>query len=275
MNPKKTKARKKSLTAESQGRSKARWPWIALSILATGSAVAAYQVATYFGQASLFGLKAIEVNGLRQLNGEDVRAASGLVAGTNIFAIDLDEVAQRLEATYWIKQAFVVRKPPDRVAIDIVEHRQVAWVDLGQTYGVAPDGVLLPVGSTGDRPVAPPRNLPVISGLSVTADSLRPGVAVPDSALLAILRWWEEAKVADAEFCLNVAGIQPMSGASIRLQMAGDGLEVRLPANEADRRLRTIRELMPRVHQNHPDPAYIDLRYAGQMVVGKKKAKSG
>ena len=50
-------------------------------------------------------------------------------------------------------------------------------------------------------------------------------------------------------FCLNVAGIQPMSGASIRLQMAGDGLEVRLPTNEAAHRLRTIRELMPRVHQ--------------------------
>ena len=275
MNPKKTKARKKSPTVESRGRNKSRWPWIALSILATGSTLAAYQVTTYFGQASLFDLKAIEVDGLQRLNGEDVRAASGLAAGTNIFAIDLDEVAQRLEATYWIKQAFVVRKPPDRVAIDIVEHRQVAWVDLGQTYGVAPDGVLLPVGSTGDRPVAPPRNLPVISGLSITADSLRPGVAVPDSALMVILRWWEEAKVADAEFCLNVAGIQPMSGAGIRLQMTGDGLEVRLPANEADRRLRTIRELMPRVHQNHPDPAYIDLRYAGQMVVGKKKAKSG
>ena len=275
MNSKKTKARKKSPTVKSRGRNKSRWPWIALSILATGSTLAAYQVTSYFGQASLFDLKAIEVDGLRRLNGEDVRVASGLAAGTNIFAIDLDEVAQRLEATYWIKQAFVVRKPPDRVAIDIVEHRQVAWVDLGQTYGVAPDGVLLPVGSTGDRPVAPPRNLPVISGLSITADSLRPGVAVPDSALMVILRWWEEAKVADAEFCLNVAGIQPMSGAGIRLQMTGDGLEVRLPANEADRRLRTIRELMPRVHQNHPDPAYIDLRYAGQMVVGKKKAKSG
>ena len=275
MSPKKTKVRKKSPTVESRGRNKSRWRWIALAILVTGSTLATYQVATYFGQISLFDLKAIEVDGLRRLNGEDVRAASGLAAGTNIFAIDLDEVAQRLEATYWIKQAFVVRKPPDRVAIDIVEHRQVAWVDLGQTYGVAPDGVLLPVGSTGDRPVAPPRNLPVISGLSVAADSLRPGVAVPDSALMAILRWWEEAKVADAEFCLNVAGIQPMSGAGIRLQMAGDGLEVRLPANEADRRLRIIRELMPRVHQSHPDLAYIDLRYTGQMVVGKKKAKSG
>ena len=275
MSRKKPKTRKKRLTAESRARSKVRWPWIALLILATGSTLAAYQVATYFGQAPAFRLKAIEVDGLRRLNGEDVRTASGLAAGTNIFAIDLDEVAQRLEAMYWIKQALVVRKPPDRIAVDIVEHRQVAWVDLGQTYGVTPEGVLLPGGSTGDRPVSPPRNLPVISGLSVRGDSLRLGMAVPDSALLVILRWWEEAKVADAEFCLNVAGIQPMSGAGIRLQMAGDGLEVRLPANEADRRLRTIRELMPRVHQNHPDPAYIDLRYAGQMVVGKKKAKSG
>ena len=268
MNRKKTKARKKPLTVEARGRSKARWPWIALLILATGSTLAAYQVATYLGRASFFGLKAIEVDGLRRLDGADVRAASGLSAGTNIFAIDLDEVAQRLEAMYWIKQALVVRKPPDRIAVDIVEHRQVAWVDLGQTYGVAPDGVLLPVGPTA-------RHLPVISGLSVGGDSLRPGVAVPDSALLAILHWWEEATAADAELCLNVAGIQPMSGAGIRLQMVGDGLEVRLPANEADRRLRTIRELMPRVHQSHPDPAYIDLRYAGQMVVGKKKAKSG
>ena len=268
MSRKKPKTRKKRLTAESRARSKVRWPWIALLILATGSTLAAYQVATYFGQAPAFCLKAIEVDGLRRLNGEDVRAASGLAAGTNIFAIDLDEVAQRLEAMYWIKQALVVRKPPDRIAVDIVEHRQVAWVDLGQTYGVTPDGVLLPVDPTT-------RNLPVVSGLSIRGDSLRLGMAVPDSALLAILRWWEEAKVADAEFCLNVAGIQPMSGAGIRLQMAGDGLEVRLPANEADRRLRTIRKLMPRVHQNHPDPAYIDLRYAGQMVVGKKKAKSG
>ena len=268
MNRKQPKARKQPLTAETRGRSKVRWLWIALLVLATGSTLAAYQVATYFGQASFFSLKAIEVDGLRRLNGTDVHAASGLAAGTNIFAIDLDEIAQRLEAMYWIKQVLVVRKPPDRIAVDIVEHRQVAWVDLGQTYGVTPDGVLLPVSPTD-------RNLPVISGLSVGGDSLRLGVVVPDSALLAILGWWEKATAADAEFCLNVVGIQPMSGAGIRLQMAGDGLEVRLPANEADRRLRTIRELMPRVHQNHPDPAYIDLRYAGQMVVGKKKANSG
>ena len=146
-----------------RGQSKVRGLWIVLLILATGSTLAAYQAATYFGQASYFGLKVIEVDGLRRLSGEDVRVASGLAAGSNIFAIDLDEVVQRLEAMYWIKQALVVRKPPDRIAVDIVEHRQVAWIDLGQTYGIAPDGVLLPAGSTD----VPSRNLPVISGLSV------------------------------------------------------------------------------------------------------------
>ncbi len=273
MNRQKTKARKKPLTVgkRERGQAKISRLWIAILVLATGSTLAAYQAAGYFGQASYFGLKAIEVNGLRRLSGADVRVASGLAAGSNIFAIDLDEVAQRLQAMYWIKQAIVVRKPPDRITVDVVEQRQVAWIDLGQTYGITPDGVLLPAGSADVRP----RNLPVISGLSVRGDSLQLGVAVPDSALWAILRWWEEATVADAEFCLNVAGIQPMAGSSIRLQMAGDGLEVRLPANEAAHRLRTIRELMPRVHQSHPDPAYIDLRYTGQMVVGKKKAESG
>lgn len=272
MKRKKTKAAKKPLkplTKQSQGPTKARWPWVALSILITGTGTAlAYQAATYLGQASLFGLKVIEVDGLRRLSGEDVHVASGLEADTNIFTIDLGAVAQQVEAAYWIKRAFVVRKPPDRIAIEIVEHRQTAWVDLGQTYGVTPDGVLLPQGPTA-------RTLPVISGLAVGRDSLQPGMTVSDSALLAVLRWWGEATVADAEFCLDVAGIQPISGGGIRLQMAGDGLEVRLPANEVARPLRTIRRLMPRIEQNHPDPAYIDLRYAGQMVVGKKKAKSG
>ena len=269
MKRKKTKA--KPLTVAARGPTqarKARWPWVALSILITGTALAAYQAVTYLGQASLFGLKAIEVDGLQRLSGEDVRAASGLEVDANIFAIDLDEIARQVEAMDWTKQAFVVRKPPDRIAIHIVEHRQMAWVDLGQTYGVSPDGVLLPASPTG-------RDLPVISGLSVGRDSLQPGVVVPDSALLAILHWWGEATVADAEFCLDVAAIQPISGGGLRLRMAGDGLEVRLLANEVAGPLRTIRRMLPRVQQNHPAPAYIDLRYAGQLVVGKKRAKSG
>ena len=101
-----------------------------------------------------------------------------------------------------------------------------------------------------------------------------------DPRLSALMRsrlrcWWEEAIAVDAEFCLNVSRIQPLPGACIRLQMVGDGLEVRLPLDSVGRHLRTLRRLMPRVYRDYPDPAYIDLRYSGQVVVGNKEAASG
>jgi cell division protein FtsQ len=255
--------------------SRISWPLIIVLILVTGSALTAFQVVNYLGRAPLFGLKALEVDGLQLLNGEDVLAASGLAVGTNIFSVDLDEVERRLEQMCWIEQALVVRKPPDRLAVEIVERRRLAWVELGATYGIAADGVLLPVDRAPGESFAD-LNLPVISGLKQSADTLVLGEAVPDSTLMAILRWWGEALAADAEFCQNVSEIQPMTGGGgIRLRMVGDGLEVRLPVDRVARRLRTLRAVMPRVYREYRDPAYIDLRYAGQVIVRNKEAESG
>lgn len=275
---KKTKSGKQPLVIapgkESAKKSRIHWPLIAVLILAMGSALAAYQAVNYIGQAALFGLKALEVEGLRLLDGDDVLAASGLEVGTNIFTVDLDEVERRLEGVCWIERALVVRKPPDRLAVEIVERRRLAWVELGETYGIARDGVLLPKDQAAGESFAD-LNLPVISGLTAIEDTLELGVAVADSSLTALLRWWEEAIAVDAEFCLNVSRIQPLPGACIRLQMVGDGLEVRLPLDSVGRHLRTLRRLMPRVYRDYPDPAYIDLRYSGQVVVGNKEAASG
>ena len=113
-------------------------------------------------------------------------------------------------------------------------------------------------------------NLPVISGLEAAGDSLWLGMEMRDPALMALLRWWEEAAVADAEFCLNVVRITPLKGHSAKLQMA-DGLEVRLPLDGVGRRLQTLRRLLPRVYREYPAPAYIDLRFAGQAVIGSKE----
>jgi cell division septal protein FtsQ len=274
---KKTKARKKPLAVAPGAKSgnKPRIPWglVAVLILATGSGLAAYQVVSYLGQSTLFGLKALEVEGLRLLDGDDVLAASGLVVGTNIFAVDLEEVERRLEQVCWIERALVVRKPPDRLAVEIVERRRAAWVELGTTYGIAHDGVLLPVNRAAGES-ADVLNLPVIAGLSTAGDSLWLGMAVPDSSLMAMLRWWGEATRVDGEFCLNVVRIEPLPGAGIMLQMADD-LEVRLPLDRVDHRLRTLRRLMPRVYRDYAAPSYIDLRYSGQVIVGNGEVEPG
>ena len=267
------KGRKRPMTVASGAKSVARiripWTLVAVLVLATVSALAAYQLVDYLGRAPLFALNALEVEGLQILDGDDVLAASGLAVGTNIFTVDLQEVEQRLEEVCWIERVLVVRKPPDRLGVEIVERRRAAWVELGAIYGISRDGVLLPQ----DRAAGEPEqvlNLPVISGLETEGDSLWLGMEVRDPALTALLRWWEEATVADAEFCLNVVGIEPLKGDGAKLQMA-DGLEVRLPLDRVERRLQTLRRLLPHVYREYAAPAYVDLRFAGQAVVGSKE----
>ena len=275
MKRKKAKSSKQPLTVAPGGAETKRvlvhWPMIVALVLAMGSALAAYQVVNFLGQGDLFGLRALEVGGLRLLDGNDVLAASGLEVGTNIFAVDLEEVEQRLENVCWIERAMVMRKPPDRLAVEIVERQRLAWVELGATYGIARDGVLLPKDQAPGESFAD-LNLPVISGLAAVSDTLQFGATVSDSTLVGLLGWWDEATAADAEFCLNVSRLEPLPGACVRLQMVGDGLEIRLPLDSVERNLRTLRRLMPRVYRDYPDPAYIDLRYTGQVVVGRKEA---
>ena len=275
MKRKKAKSSKQPLTVAPGGAETKRvlvhWPMIVALVLAMGSALAAYQVVNCLGQGDLFGLRALEVGGLHLLDGDDVLAASGLEVGTNIFAVDLEEVEQRLENVCWIERAMVMRKPPDRLAVEIVERQRLAWVELGATYGIARDGVLLPKDQAPGESFAD-LNLPVISGLAAVGDTLQFGATVSDSTLVGLLGWWDEATGADAEFCLNVSRLEPLPGACLRLQMVGDGLEIRLPLDSVERNLRTLRRLMPRVYRDYPDPAYIDLRYTGQVVVGSKEA---
>lgn len=275
MKRKKAKSSKQPLTVAPGGAETKRvlvhWPMIVALVLAMGSALAAYQVVNFLGQGDLFGLRALEVGGLHLLDGDDVLAASGLEVGTNIFAVDLEEVEQRLENVCWIERAMVMRKPPDRLAVEIVERQRLAWVELGATYGIARDGVLLPKDQAPGESFAD-LNLPVISGLAAVGDTLQFGATVSDSTLVGLLGWWDEATAADAEFCLNVSRLEPLPGACVRLQMVGDGLEIRLPLDSVERNLRTLRRLMPRVYRDYPDPAYIDLRYTGQVVVGSKEA---
>ena len=275
MKRKKAKSSKQPLTVAPGGAETKRvlvhWPMIVALVLAMGSALAAYQMVNFLGQGDLFGLRALEVGGLHLLDGDDVLAASGLEVGTNIFAVDLEEVEQRLENVCWIERAMVMRKPPDRLAVEIVERQRLAWVELGATYGIARDGVLLPKDQAPGESFAD-LNLPVISGLAAVSDTLQFGATVSDSTLVGLLGWWDEATAADAEFCLNVSRLEPLPGACVRLQMVGDGLEIRLPLDSVERNLRTLRRLMPRVYRDYPDPAYIDLRYTGQVVVGSKEA---
>ena len=217
-------------------------------------------------------LKAIEVVGLQMLTGEKVLEKTGLVIGDNIVEIDLTLVAQRLQDHPWIKQAIIHRKPPDRLIVEIIERKRLAWIKSGETFGIDFDGVLLPK-TILPREAVSIGELPFIKSDKLVSDSLYVGknVAKYDNQIRRILDWWIEAKNADAAFCTGITKIGLLEDGAIVFWLVGDGLEVRLPNDGPGQRLLDLKLMMPKIYLENPDPNYVDLRYDGQVVVGGKE----
>ena len=217
-------------------------------------------------------LKAIEVVGLQMLTGEQVLKKTGLVIGDNIVEIDMTLVAQRLQDHPWIKQAIIRRKPPDRLIVEIIERKRLAWIENGETFGIDFDGVLLPKTILLGEAVSI-GELPFIKLDDLVSDSLYVGknIAKHDNRVHRILDWWIEARNADAEFCTGISKIGLLEDGAVVFWLAGDGLEVRIPHDGPGQRLLDLKSMMPKIYLENPDPNYVDLRYDGQVVVGGKE----
>jgi len=239
------------------------------ALLAGGLAWLALELPGIFAASPDFRLRALEVGGLRLLRGEDILAASGLREGQNIFMIDLPEVARRLEELPWVRRVYLERQPPDRLRVRVVERRRLAWISLDRLYGIDEEGVLLPAEKEPGESRAD-LDLPIVSGFAAGDRTRRPGERAGIPGLLPLLDWWRQARQRDAEFCQNISEIQPLPGQGVRLLLVGDGLEVRLPADRVEERLAVLKMLLQRIYRECPEPAYLDLRFAGQAVVGSR-----
>ena len=218
-----------------------------------------------------FQLSAIEVKGLRLLSGNEILSASGLVIGDNVFDVDLDSVANRIEALTWVKRASAHARPPDRIVVSIDERQRIAWLDVGlEPYGVDGEGIVLdaqPKLGEGVQDL----DLPVIQLLSVDGRSLQvnPGDVIADSTLRVVLAWWSEAVRGDSAFCRNVSSIESFGRDAVALRLVGDDLEVRVPATTPVKSMEILKQMMSRIYEGQDImPAYVDLRYEGQVVVG-------
>ncbi|MEE3232663.1 MAG: FtsQ-type POTRA domain-containing protein [Candidatus Latescibacterota bacterium] len=217
-------------------------------------------------------LKAIEVVGLQMLTGRGILEITDLVVGDNLVDIDMTLVAQQLEDHPWIKHAVIRRKPPDRLIVEIVERRRLAWIKIGKTFGIDFDGVLLPE-SILPREAVSIGHLPLIRLDKLVPDSLDVGsnLGKQDDRVRKILDWWTKAKNADPEFCAGVIEVGLLEDGAVVFWLAGDRLEVRLPHDGPSQRLMNLKLMMPKIYLENPDPRYVDLRYDGQVVVGGKE----
>ena len=219
---------------------------------------------------SPFRVDVLEVRGLRLLYGELILAASGIEAGTELYDVDLDRLAQRLERLVWVRRARVVRRPPDRLIVHLEERRRIAWVDWrGVQYGLDREGILLPPERMPSESIGD-LDLPVLRATSLVAEgeTVRPGRAVTDSTALRLLAWLRRACEQAPDLTPEISQVADLGASGMRLRMVADGLEVRIPHDRVGERLSILREVLKRVYRECPNPSYLDLRFAGQAVVG-------
>lgn len=248
--------------------------------LSAGAAATWSYVHTYLRGCDRLRLAAVEVRGGRLLRDADVLAASGLRLGDSIYRIDLDHVAARLDSLVWVRRSQVERRPPDRLVVSVVERQRLAWIELGEeVFGVDADGVLLP-GEPHPLEDREDLDLPVIRRIAWPPASVdgepgrapRAGDAIPDSTLGRILDWWQQARAGQPKICSSISEIEPLDAGSLRLFLVGDGLEIRVPITDLARQLTILERLLQRIYRECSDPAYVDLRYDDQAVVGRRVA---
>ena len=111
-----------------------------------------------------FAVREVVVRHVGQLGDDAVRALADVPVGTNVWDVDAEGTETRLLTNGWIRSAHVRRELPDRVVIQVREHRPVAILAVadeapGLYYLAATGRIFAPVGP-GDA-----RDLPFVTGL--------------------------------------------------------------------------------------------------------------
>jgi cell division septal protein FtsQ len=115
-----------------------------------------------------FYVQTAAMRGLNHTSAEQVYRQAG-IDQYNIFWVDAREVARRIEALPYVKQATVHTALPNQVRIEIEERAPVVvWKVGGQEYWVDSEGVTMPIAS-----LEPTQSLPVLwdlDGSTMTAN---------------------------------------------------------------------------------------------------------
>lgn len=110
--------------------------------------------------STYFNVKSIEVTGTRRAPRSELVRSVESSRGRSLFAVDLKAIARAVEGHPWVKRADVRRELPDRLVIEVTEHRAQAVLLLGHLYLVGEDGEVFKRAALDEV-----EGLPVITGV--------------------------------------------------------------------------------------------------------------
>ncbi|MFW5834477.1 MAG: cell division protein FtsQ/DivIB [Pseudomonadota bacterium] len=191
-------------------------------------------------------LSELELHGAAQLDAQAVQTALALEPGMPLLELDVHDARQRLEALGWVEQATVSRRLPDRLVVEVKEHRPLAlWLGPEGPALVAASG--LPVST--DR-LADHRHLPRLIGPEAPAEAP------------AVFR----ALAADPELLQRLQRLERLGSERWRLYLR-PGVIVELPPGDTARAVGRLLEVQRATGVLDRAVAVLDLRVDGRLVV--------
>ena len=193
-----------------------------------------------------FRITTVAINGRKQLTQDEVLAIGGVNGRSSLLFLDAATVRDKLRANPWIADATILKLYPGRLQIDIVERSAFAlWQQDGRLSVIADDGVVLePYMSR--RFIA----LPLVVGK---------GAETRARDFLALLARYPQVHAAT-----KAAVFVGERRWNLRL---ADGLDIRLPENDAGKALASLSKLDKEDRLFSRDIVAIDMRLPDRLTV--------
>ncbi|MBN1961452.1 MAG: FtsQ-type POTRA domain-containing protein [Deltaproteobacteria bacterium] len=135
--------------------------WLFGTVALVGVAIAAYYMGREFIGGQHLIVHKLEIVGNQRADTKELAALAGINIGENLLTIDLDNIAEQVLHHPWVASAQVRRRLPDKVIIELNEHKPAIIVSVGGVYLANNSGQLF------KRLVAQDNiELPVFTGLS-------------------------------------------------------------------------------------------------------------
>ncbi len=207
-------------------------------------------------QSSIFSIRQIQVEGVRQLTVAEVQRLSGIPLGINTFKLNLNDVENRVALNPLVKQVAVRRSYPAKIVIKLVERQAVALVPWqGEFLALDNEGYYISRNKDLSKV-----NLPIITGIRL--GTLTPGKQIIQEGLLASLAFIRKM---DQEQLVKVSEVNGADPQSIVLYTI-EGIEVRLVAGERiEEKLALLKEALKNSYERRIE--YVNICYEGKPVI--------
>jgi hypothetical protein len=174
---------------------------ILLGATLAGAILLVYDFTISFFESPDLVVQEMTIAGNQRTSEAEIRARVQIPDGTNIWLIDLDAIAGRIENHAWIKTCGVQRIPPQRIHIQVVEREALVYLlnpEDSRLYGMDREGVVLPP-MLADMQSYPKKeeeiqlilSSPLLSGVDI---NFEPGHQIEKNHVLSSLRFLHRLK---------------------------------------------------------------------------------